>query len=154
MTHLSSKEPTDTNDAEDVEDGRAHDGSHPHITVGDENTCAQGISQSESTVTPAIWAGGWVGGWVSVAVCVCLPMTDANSSGAELPAAMKVAPATSSLRSSFCRNEAQRRQWSSTVQLQCCLPPSLPQQRHFTHIYVFHLPRRSSPAMSQSTRRR
>lgn len=37
---------------------------------------------------------------------MCLPMTDAKSSGAELPAAMKVAPATSSLRSSFCRNKA------------------------------------------------
>lgn len=72
MTHLSSKEPTDTNDAEDVEDGRAHDGSHPHITVGDENTCAQGISQSESTVTPAIWAGGWVGGYLWLCVCVYL----------------------------------------------------------------------------------
>lgn len=33
-------------------------------------------------------------------------MMDAKSSGAELPAAMKVAPATSSLRSNFCPDEA------------------------------------------------
>lgn len=33
-------------------------------------------------------------------------MMDAKSSGAELPAAMKVAPATSSLRSNFCTDEA------------------------------------------------
>ena len=47
--------------------------------------------------------------YVCVCACVCIslsvPMTDAKSSGAELPAAMKVAPATSSLRSSFCRNK-------------------------------------------------
>lgn len=35
-----------------------------------------------------------------------VPMTDAKSSGAELPAAMKVAPATSSLRSNFCMSKA------------------------------------------------
>lgn len=44
--------------------------------------------------------------YVRVFVCVCVPMTDAKSSGAELPAAMNVAPATSPLRSNFCRTKA------------------------------------------------
>lgn len=36
-------------------------------------------------------------------------MTDVNSSGAELPAAMKVAPATSSLRCKRCRETQSQR---------------------------------------------
>ena len=64
-THLSSKDPTDTDDAKDVEDRWADDGPHPHITVGDEDTCTQGGSQSESAVTPTIWE------CVCVCVCVC-----------------------------------------------------------------------------------
>lgn len=40
-----------------------------------------------------------LGEWIQKCVCVdvCLPMTEVKSSGAELPAAMNVAPATSSL---------------------------------------------------------
>ena len=65
-THLSSKDPTNTDDAKDVEDRWADDGPHPHITVGDEDTCTQGGSQSESAVTPTIWER------VCVCVCVCV----------------------------------------------------------------------------------
>ena len=39
-----------------------------------------------------------------------LPMTEVNSSGAELPAAMKVAPATSSLRSRRWRERERERE--------------------------------------------
>lgn len=57
-----------------------------------------------STVyTGLIYYSITAGSTITVAVCVRSPITDAKSSGAELPAAMKVAPATSSLRSSFCR---------------------------------------------------
>lgn len=107
-THLSSEDPADTNDAKDVEDRRANDGPHPHIAMGDKDTCIHGGSQSESAVTPTIWDCLSTCTYYTVCVCVCVfvPMTDAKSSGAELPAAMKVAPATSSLRSNFCRNKA------------------------------------------------
>lgn len=42
-----------------------------------------------------------------------LPMTDVNSSGAELPAAMNVAPATSSLRCRRCRGAKAQVSWVS-----------------------------------------
>lgn len=42
-----------------------------------------------------------------------LPMTDVNSSGAELPAAMNVAPATSSLRCRRCKGAKAQVSWDS-----------------------------------------
>lgn len=95
-THLSGEDAAHSDNAKDVEDGRANNGPYPHVSVGDEDTCTQEGSLSGSLVTLTM----------CVCVCVCLPMTEAKSSGAELPAAMKVAPATSSLRCSFCMKRA------------------------------------------------
>jgi len=36
-SYLSGEEAAHTDDAEDVEDGRAHDGPHTHVTFGDEH---------------------------------------------------------------------------------------------------------------------
>lgn len=47
-THLSSKDAADTNDAKDVEDGRANDGPHPHIAMGDEDTCTQETAANQN----------------------------------------------------------------------------------------------------------
>lgn len=50
-THLSSKDPTHANDAKNVEHSWADDGPHPHITVGDEDTCTQKAThQSQMTL--------------------------------------------------------------------------------------------------------
>lgn len=68
-------------------------------------------------------------------------MMDAKSSGAELPAAMKVAPATSSLRSNFCTDEAKFR---SVVTPRLTATPT---------DQMLKLPRRSSPTTAQSIRR-
>lgn len=37
--YLYCEYPTHSNDAEDVEDGWAHDGADPDVTFGDENSC-------------------------------------------------------------------------------------------------------------------
>lgn len=36
--HLSGKDPTYSDDDQDVEDCRAHNGAHPHISFSDEHT--------------------------------------------------------------------------------------------------------------------
>lgn len=36
-SYLASEEATNANDAEDVEDGWTHDGSHTHVTFSDEH---------------------------------------------------------------------------------------------------------------------
>ncbi len=84
--------------------------------------------------------------------CVCgVPMTDAKSSGAELPAAMKVAPATSSLRSNFCRNKTKfRGLYSLHTHTQTTHRVSAAST---DEDYDSYLPHRSSPAMSRSIHR-
>lgn len=112
-THLSSEYPAHADNTKDVEDCRPDDGPHAHITVGDEDTCAGRGANQESAVP---WMASTIWKHLSPGVCVCVclvPMTDAKSSGAELPAAMKVAPATSSLRSSFC--EGGKKGWVAPV---------------------------------------
>lgn len=39
--YLYGEDPTHPDDAEDVEDGRAHDGADPHVPFSDENTCTK-----------------------------------------------------------------------------------------------------------------
>lgn len=39
--HLSSKDPTHSNDAENIEDGRTHDRPHSHVSFSDEYTCTE-----------------------------------------------------------------------------------------------------------------
>ena len=72
--------------------------------------------------------------------CMSVPMTDAKSSGAELPAAMKVAPATSSLRSSFCIKKKKIHLLHNTFWV----------QRSYIKGCSSAVPHRFSPAMSQS----
>lgn len=37
QSYLPGKEPADTNDTQDVEHSRAHDGANSHVTLGDEH---------------------------------------------------------------------------------------------------------------------
>lgn len=39
QSYLPCKESTDTNDAQDVEHSRAHNGPDTYVTLGDEDTC-------------------------------------------------------------------------------------------------------------------
>lgn len=39
VLYLHGEYPTHSNDAEDVEDGGAHDGADPDVTFGDEHSC-------------------------------------------------------------------------------------------------------------------
>ncbi len=96
QTHLSSKDPTNSDDAEDIKDGRADDRSDSNITVSDEDTWKQ--TQWAKVLHEKNGNND----------CVTVPITEAKSSGAELPAAMNVAPATSSLRFSFCTTQQQQ----------------------------------------------
>lgn len=96
QTHLSSKDPTNADDAEDIKDGRADDRSDSNITVSDEDTWKQ--TQWAKVLHEKSGNND----------CVTVPITEAKSSGAELPAAMNVAPATSSLRFSFCTTQQQQ----------------------------------------------
>lgn len=95
--------------------------------------CVAYIQTNKITATTGV--GGEVGGWCSAswgyegsglqspcsserAGLRCslgwhLPMTDVNSSGAELPAAMNVAPATSSLRCRRCKGAKAQVSWDS-----------------------------------------
>ena len=41
-SYLSCKDATEADDDEDVEDSRAHDGTHAHIAPGDEHSCSRG----------------------------------------------------------------------------------------------------------------
>lgn len=52
IAYLAREEATHADDAQDVEDSWAHDGAHPHVTLGNENTwggshtCGAKLSQS------------------------------------------------------------------------------------------------------------
>lgn len=112
--HLCSKDPTHSDDAEDIEDSRTHDCAHSHISFGDKYTC----TEKTGWLTESMWRSMFkcVGNCFPKARCVrrCLPMTEVKSSGAELPAAMNVAPATSSLRwrryNTFTHRQRERHQ--------------------------------------------
>lgn len=47
IVYLHSKYPAHSNNAEDVEDGRSHDGADPDITLSDENACTNGKQISD-----------------------------------------------------------------------------------------------------------
>lgn len=42
ILYLHSEYPAHSDDAEDVEDGRSHNGADPDVTFSDENSCAEG----------------------------------------------------------------------------------------------------------------
>lgn len=110
--YLYGENPTHPNDAEDVEDSRAHDGAHPNVPFSDKDTCTKTTHHVEVSLECElnIRADHSVN-FKIVCVDVILPITEVKSSGAELPAAMNVAPATSSLSwRRFKRREGRKSQ--------------------------------------------
>lgn len=129
--YLSCKDPTEADDDQDVEDGRADDGTHSDVSFGDENPWGGSERRrciQRSTVLLhnkqcfRLWLcmiicqriffnlfwitfkkkPNWFWPRLLTEVLLCYsPMREVKSSGAELPAAMNVAPATSSLSCRF-----------------------------------------------------
>lgn len=48
-SYLAREEAAHADDAQDVEDGRPHNGAHSHVTFGNENTWGGGVKLSQST---------------------------------------------------------------------------------------------------------
>lgn len=96
--YLHGEDPTHPDDAEDVEDSRAHDGADPNVPFSDKDACTKTTHDVEVSLECELNVReDHRVNFKTVCADVGLPITEVKSSGAELPAAMNVAPATSSL---------------------------------------------------------